>query len=58
MSIMPGPPELRSPAHHRCTVGSRAWHIATNMRALAKPAAKLLTFGFKLGRYRKPDPAE
>jgi hypothetical protein len=28
------------------------------MRAEAKPAAKLLTFGCKDGRYRNPDPEE
>ena len=28
------------------------------MRAEAKPAAKLLTFGFSEGRYRKPEPDE
>jgi len=31
---------------------------ATSMSAEAKPAAKLLTFGFSDGRYRKPPPEE
>jgi hypothetical protein len=55
---IPIPPEPFTLFHHACTAGANAEPITTSMRAEAKPAAKLLTFGFSEGRYRKPEPDE
>jgi hypothetical protein len=57
-SIIPIPPAPFTLAHHAWKAGANAEHIATSMSADANPAAKLLTFGFSDGRYRKPDPEE
>jgi hypothetical protein len=55
---MPVPPEPLTPTHHACTTGASADPTTTRIKALAKPAAKLLTLGLRDGRYRKPEPAE
>merc|ERR1711964_165010 len=56
--IIPAPPAPFTLFHHAWTAGARADPITTSISADANPAAKLLTFGFSEGRYRKPDPAE
>ena len=45
-------------SHQARKAGAMLWNRATNIKADANPAKKLLTFGFRDGKYRNPDPAE
>lgn len=55
---MPTFPIPWKPSHQVRKAGARLWPTTTNISADANPATKLLTFGCKEGRYRKPEPAE
>lgn len=46
------------PLHQDLNAGAMLWPSTTSTKAEAKPAAKLLTFGWSDGRYRKPEPDE
>jgi hypothetical protein len=56
--IIPIPPDPLTLYHQAWKAGANIDPIATSIRAEAKPAAKLLIFGCRDGRYRKPDPEE
>jgi len=52
------PPESRTLCHVALIAGAIDIPIVNIADAQANPAMKLLRFGFKDGRYRKPEPAE